>query len=434
MRPRRHHHRHHHHGRTLRGTLMRAFVAAVVITGAIVSGMFFVGGGERGSFMDEMTRLARFTASNLARADDVAAAGVILHDTSAAFAVRLVLKDAGAVVAEAGVGECRRPIVVDVVDGTEGVEPRHPHWSLDACRPQVARPPARAIFAVVAVIAVLAALSSAVARRIARPLRILADTARRIGEGDLSARAPLSPRAFAEVKQVSAALAEMAERIERELSGQRALLAGASHELRTPLGHLRLLIETAREKLQAAALDDAHVVHLDEMEREVIELDSLLEKLLAQARLDFARVDRRPTDLAELCKRAMQLVSVDASRLSTGSVSPIVNGDATLLLRAISNLLENANHHGGGVVGVRIDLVEERGIARVIVEDAGSGVAEGDRERIFEPFVNRDDRGKGSLGLGLHLVRRIAEAHGGSVTIADDDRPGARFVLTLPLA
>ena len=120
-----------------------------------------------------------------------------------------------------------------------------------------------------------------------------------------------------------------------------------------------------------------------------------------------------------------------------------VDGDATLLSRAIGNLLENGASHGGGVSSVRVSRAEHGGSERVVVvvADSGPGVATADRERIFEPFVHRADRGKtessGSLGLGLHLVRRIAEAHGGSARVVDvvnaaADTSGGQFLLELP--
>jgi signal transduction histidine kinase len=406
-------HRHHHgppwrYGRTLRGALLASFIAAVVVTGAIVSGIFFVG-SERGAWTDDVARVGAWAARGVAGADDPQP---VLDETSAAFATRLVLKRGDVVLAQAGAGACRRPVVVDVPGGD--------HRVIEACRPVPPKPPLRAVVGVVVVVAVLAALSSALARRIAWPLRSLAETARKIGEGDLTARPHIGPYPFVEIRLVGEALAEMAARIERELQGQRALLAGASHELRTPLGHLRILVETARERFDPR--------HLDEIEKEVLDLDTLLEKLLAQARLDFAHIDRRPVDLKSVARRAAARCGLDDGVVSGDA--PLLQGDATLLARAIGNLLENAAGHGGGVKAVVVST--EDGVARVVVDDEGSGVAEADRERIFEPFVHRSDRGKGALGLGLHLVRRIAEAHGGTVFVDDKDGPGARFVLTLP--
>ncbi|MDP2342018.1 MAG: HAMP domain-containing sensor histidine kinase [Deltaproteobacteria bacterium] len=419
MRP--HHGRHHgfpgRRGHTLRRALLFRFIAAVVITGACVSSVFWMGGqGDRGSWADEVVRVSSYVKASIeARPEETAQ---ILDTVAREFEARLILRDhSGVVVVEAGGGLCRRPIVVPVRWAAE-------LGTLEACRPQPGGPPFRAVASVVVAIAVLSLFAGASARRITWPLRQLAETARKIGEGDLSARAAMGHHPFIEVRLVADALADMATRIERELSGQRALLAGVSHELRTPLGHLRLLIDTARD---APSTETPRL--LDEIEQEVIELDSLLSKLLAQARLDFARLERRPVDLKDVTTRALQRAGVDVGLLTSSTVG-LISGDATLLSRAIANLLENAQLHGGGVTAVTLE--EKSGNLRIVVDDEGGGVAPADRERIFLPFVNSSDRGKGALGLGLHLVQRIAEAHGGAVVVEERAR-GARFVLVLPI-
>ncbi len=415
------HHRHHkgpswRYGRTLRGALLGSFISAVVVTGAIVSFFFFFG-GERASFTDEVRRVGDSAA-------DAVRSGVdpqhVLDAHARNFQARLVLKRADDVVAEAGAGQCRHPIVIDI-DGPLVTDPR----VLEVCRPQPLKPPAKGVALIIGIVVMLALMSSAVARRIAWPLRSLAMTARKIGEGDLTARPNVGPYPFVEIRLVADALQDMAERIERELNGSKALLAGASHELRTPLGHLRILVETARENFNPRLLD--------EIEKEIIDLDVLLEKLLAQARLDFSRIDKREIDIVDVTRRALARISGADPALLRGD-APLIQGDATLLARAIGNLLENAAAHGDGVTGVTVAVDGE--FVRVVVDDNGAGVKEEDRARIFEPFVHRSDRGKGSIGLGLHLVLRIAEAHGGSVVVVDkpDGSAGARFVLSLPIA
>jgi len=405
----------HGHRRTLRGTLMRGAIAAVVVTGAIVAGVAF-SGEPGGGFVEEVTRTARFVASSMARVEPSARPAVV-EEASATLKMRLRWRSADGAVVEAGDGVCRRPVVVDVDGG----------GTLEACRPVAGGPPVRALLAIALVLVALSVVSSALARRIGRPLAALADTAWRIGRGDLSARPALGHRPPLEVAVVGEALADMAARIERELAGQRALLAGASHELRTPLGHLRLQVELARGRLSG---DQAI---LDDIDAELVEIDALLEKLLASARLDFHTVDRRPLIAVDVCRRALERASLPKSLLAVGpgADAATVDGDVTLLTRAVGNLLENAVAHGGGVTAVTIDVVADD--VRIVVSDDGAGVAAADRERVFEPFVHRSDRGKGSLGLGLHLVRRIAEAHGGRA-YADESAHGARMCLTVPRA
>jgi len=280
-----------------------------------------------------------------------------------------------------------------------------------------AQRPWRAPLVVGAVVAVVWGITGAFARRATLPLAELADVARRIGAGDLHARPQPRPHRIAEVAALADALTDMAERIERQLSDQRALLAGASHELRTPLGHLRILVETQREQPSAQTLG--------EIEREILEMDALVGRLLAQARLDFAVAERRDTDLVELARRALARAGVDEARLRAPPTLS-ASGDPTLVLGAMSNLLDNAAAHGGGVEALVIEDAGE--LVRVFVDDAGPGIADEDRARVFEPFFHKG--AKGTLGLGLHLVRRIAEAHGGRAAAEARPEGGARVGFT----
>lgn len=423
---------------------MTGAIAAVLVTGAIVGTVAF-SGSSRGA-IEEVSRAAPFIARQPALLDPTTRQA-FLDDSATAFDVRLVLHGAdGAELASAGPGSCLHPIVV-AVPGAVGAAGHH----LQVCRPRGHGPPVRGMVAVGLVLAALSVVSSVLARRIGRPLANLADTAWRIGQGDLTARPNLGRRPPLEVAVVGEALAEMAGRIERELQGQRALLAGASHELRTPLGHVRLQLELARARLtgDAGSVDSVSAV-LDDIDSEITDIDALLEKLLASARLDFRTLDRRPLVMAEVARRAIERAGMAPSLLvvDDDATALRVDGDATLLSRAIGNLLENGASHGGGVSSVRVSRVEHGGSERVVVvvADSGPGVAPADRERIFEPFVHRADRGRvergsaessGSLGLGLHLVRRIAEAHGGRAAVVDAvnaaaDTSGGQFLLELP--
>ena len=269
--------------------------------------------------------------------------------------------------------------------------------------------------------------SGAIAWRLTRPLLVVVDAARRIGAGDLSTRIPLH-RQRGELVLLGTAINDMASRIEKQLADQRALLAAVSHELRTPLGHVRVLIETARD-----APGRAGPALFDELEREVLDLDRLVDRLLASSRLDFTTVERRPADVGALAVTAVERAGVPPERLAVDG-DCTVPVDPTLVRRALANLLENAEAHGGGAVAIR---VERRGDEVAIeVDDAGPGVPAEDRARVFAPFERGrssgdgtggapgpiDHVGAGGLGLGLALVTRIAAAHGGRAWL--DDRPG----------
>ena len=195
---------------------------------------------------------------------------------------------------------------------------------------------------------------------------------------------------------------EMASRIEKQLADQRALLATVSHEIRTPLSRMRLLIEFAREKTESnmARLADAKdsLGNLTEIEREVTEIDALVSDLLASSRVDFTALTASKLEAIAVGKTALERASVDASRLA-GPGDPVeFEGDATLVARAVSNLLENAKRHAGGVEALRIE--SRPGFVSFVVEDNGPGFAPGEETRVFEPFT------RGPLRMPLKRIGR----------------------------
>lgn len=260
-----------------------------------------------------------------------------------------------------------------------------------------------------------------IAWAVTRPLVELVSVARDIGDGKLDRRMRLRPMGGhgGEVAILAEAVNTMATRIEQQLADQRELLAGVSHELRTPLGHLRVLIDTAREQLEPGAQR-----MLDELEREVVELDGLVDQLLVHSRLEFDRIERRELDPVALAVRALERVGEDASKLEVESEVETVVGDPTLLGRALANLLSNARTHGRGLERLRVHDGDD-GTLCFSVEDRGPGFADGEPERVFASFVQGRARAGGSLGLGLSLVERIAKAHGGQVWARNRELGGA---------
>ena len=266
--------------------------------------------------------------------------------------------------------------------------------------------------------------SGMIAWRLSRPLLAVIDTAKRIGEGDLKARiAPPAGRRRrhgGELDVLATAINDMAARIERQLEDQRELLAAVSHELRTPLGHMRILIETARER----GADDRA---LTELETEVARLDDLVGRLLASSRLDFGQLDRRAVDVGALAVDVASSAGVAADKVGADADTR-AEIDPTLIRRALANLIDNARVHGGGAVAVR---VERRGDdVAVEVDDAGPGVPDERRADAGTPFVPSTG---GGLGLGLALVHRIAIAHGGRAWILDRPGGGARVGFAVPI-
>ncbi|MFZ4756809.1 MAG: HAMP domain-containing sensor histidine kinase [Burkholderiaceae bacterium] len=266
-----------------------------------------------------------------------------------------------------------------------------------------------------------------VVRRLTRRLERLQVGVEALGAGDLSARVPVQGRD--EIAALASSFNRSAERIEALVRAQKSLLANASHELRSPLARLKMasallcdptldIDEAARAGLRA------------EVERNITELDALIEEILLASRLDAdAGIVREPVDLmallAEETARTQATLSVDEGAADGAFTVP---GDARLLRRLARNLLENARRHGAGSV-VEVTLTRSGSGPTFDVLDRGPGVPEAERERIFEPFHRLAGHGEasGGVGLGLALVRQIARRHGATVTCLPRDGGGSRF-------
>jgi len=279
--------------------------------------------------------------------------------------------------------------------------------------------------------AALWATSGFIARRLSRPLGELARFAQEIGAGKLSSRVPLDCDRHGEVGVVAEAMNDMAARIEKQMADQRELLAAVSHELRTPLARLRLLTEIARDTGTTEKT-------LDEIDREVMEIDALVGDLLASSRIDFAAAAMRPLEAEEMAKRALERAGQPDDKLEPLALPLRVDADATLLGRALANLIDNATKHGGGLSAMRVRVIERKNnemeMVAFEVDDQGPGFGPGEEERAFEPFYTRGRSGRdaGSLGLGLALVKRIAEAHKGRAYAENRPGGGARVGLEIP--
>ena len=287
-----------------------------------------------------------------------------------------------------------------------------------------------------AVLLALAAGSVPLARAVTAPLERLTAAARRLGGGDLSARAGLTGRG--EVAELGRAFDEMAARLERLVTTERELLANVSHELRTPLARIRVALELAAEGDQ----ERAHR-YLREIGTDLGELERMVEDVLTATRLDRGagelRVRRQPVDvaalLAEAASRFRELRPARVLEVATGAVLGPIEADPSLLRRALDNLLDNAAKYSGEASPVELSARVLGAQLALEVRDHGIGIEGADLPRLFTPFFRTDRsraRGTGGVGLGLVLVKRIAEAHGGSVEVESRPDQGTTVRIRLP--
>ena len=262
-----------------------------------------------------------------------------------------------------------------------------------------------------------------IVRRLTIRLERLKTSVDRFGSGDLSSRVTVEGRD--EIAAIAQSFNLAVSRIEELISSQRTLLANASHELRSPLTRLRMSVELAGTATSSA--------QRDEIQRNIVELDQLIDEILLASRLDLG--DKHSVSTQELDFTA--LVAEECARtqaeLSAESIS--LQGDARLLRRLIRNLLENSRRYGGATpADVSVRKLDSDTVV-LEVADRGPGIPEQEREKIFTPFYRLPNASEtdGGVGLGLALVKQIAEKHGGTVRFESRGGGGSRFVVTLPV-
>lgn len=272
--------------------------------------------------------------------------------------------------------------------------------------------------------AAVAAGAWPVVRRLTRRLEALKQGVDAFGAGDLDRR--VSEEGHDEVAVLGASFNRSAARIEALLRSHQSLLANASHELRSPLARLKM----ALAMMEGAPADQQAQLQA-EVQTNIAELDTLVEEVLLASRLD-AHAHTEMTDSVALLGLAAEEAAHIGAEVQGDNVSVV--GDERLLRRALRNLIENARRYGGGTVEVTV--ADEGTHARVQVCDRGSGVPEAYRERIFEPFFRMPGHAEreGGVGLGLALVRQIAERHQGQVQCLPREGGGSCFSLRLPAA
>jgi two-component system, OmpR family, sensor kinase len=281
----------------------------------------------------------------------------------------------------------------------------------------------------IGVLLIASALAWVIAGRVLAPLRTLRTTAQTITESDLTQR--LDVHGDDEIAELGRTFNAMLDRLEAAFASQRAFVSDAGHELRTPItivrGHLELLGDDPLEREETVALVT------DELDRMARFVEDLL--LLAKAeQADFLHVAPLDLDVLtdELYNKAKALADRDW-RLS-GSGTGRLNADRQRLTQAVMQLAQNAAEHTRDGDRISLGSAIHNGVAMLWVADSGPGIPADEREEIFERFHRGGvgPRRSDGAGLGLSIVRAIAEAHGGRVDLDSDEGAGATFTLILP--
>ena len=326
-------------------------------------------------------------------------------------------------------------------------------YSLDNMREQLADNFRRRLYALLGVFALGLAIMLILTRNATQPLDELAEGAARVAEGDLGVTVRVDRddeigRLAANFNRMTGKLRERQE-LEVRLSAaeKRAeishLASGLAHEIKNPLNALSLGLDVLRRRHRPAdeAAAGEYTARIETLREEINRLAALINNFLAYGRP--LSLTLTPTDLGALVEHTLSDLSETAEKAHVTIAKeiapdlPRVYVDPSLLKSAVWNLIQNAvqslERHGGHV-RVALAPTNGDGAPRLLltVEDDGSGIDPNDLPRLFEPYFSRKD---GGVGLGLAMVKRIVEDHGGRVAASNrtDGASGARFTLSLPV-
>lgn len=288
----------------------------------------------------------------------------------------------------------------------------------------------------VSILIVVTLLIQWLRRRVIRPLFAFADTIRRFGEGERTARA--IERGPLELRDMSRRFNEMATTIATQREAQTTFLGGVAHDLRTPLSALRLAVDIVdpREPLppepelrRMLAIVSRQIQHLDRMVGDFLDMSKI-----EAGKLDL---DVEYRDLARIVGDTVALY--DQAAKTPGRFHLTVPREATTVLcddvrigQVISNLLSNAVKYSPGTEEIEVTVRTDHDDAVIEVTDHGAGISREDHQRIFQPFDRAGIKHRVSgTGLGLFNVRRIVEAHGGSIEVESAPNRGSTFRIRL---
>ncbi|GAA2061795.1 HAMP domain-containing sensor histidine kinase [Streptomyces albiaxialis] len=287
------------------------------------------------------------------------------------------------------------------------------------------------------VLLVTVAVTALAGVRLVRPLRKLTRAARRMEDGDVAARVEVT--GGDEIARLSAAFNAMSARRAQLEAARKAMTSDVAHELRTPLSNIRGWLEAVEDGL---ADPDPELV--SSLLGQALLLQHVIDDLrdLAEAEAGALRLEREPVGVAELLRAtavahraAAEAAGVTLRVAEPGEGTEDLDADPVRLRQALGNLVTNAVRHTPERGTVTLRARSEDGAVALEVADTGTGIAPGELPHVFDRFWRAEkSRGRsgGGSGLGLAIVRKLAEAHGGTVTAASTPGQGSVFVLRLP--
>jgi two-component system heavy metal sensor histidine kinase CusS len=282
------------------------------------------------------------------------------------------------------------------------------------------------------------AVGFAIARRGTRPLKEVAETARRIGSSTLNERIRAEGYPV-EVRVLATAFNAMLERLEESFARLSRFSADIAHELRTPVNNIRGEAEVA---LARARTPEEYIEVLGSCLEESVRLSELVESLLFLARSESpgGHLKRTSEHLGRLLTDLRDYYEATATEMGVTLTANAPDGivadvDRALLQRALGNLVSNALAHCSAGNGIWLSAQRQDGIVRLEIRDTGSGISADALPRVFDRFYRADparSRNSGGAGLGLAIVKQIVVLHGGDVQIASDPGRGTTVSVVLP--
>jgi signal transduction histidine kinase len=282
-------------------------------------------------------------------------------------------------------------------------------------------------------VALVGLLAWVLVGRALRPVERIRAEVDEISHGTLHRRVVV-PATDDELARLAGTMNDMLDRLDDAASRQRRFVSDAAHELRSPLACIRTTVEVAAADPSPARWDSVAGTLVDESDR----LGQLIDDLLALALLDegTATAGDEEVDLDDLVRTEVQRHRGAGRSVVLAGVTPAkFHGESRMLERAVRNLIDNAVRHARSRVQVGLEVRDWGSTAVLMVDDDGPGIPAGDRERIFQRFARLDEgraRDAGGSGLGLAVVRAVAERHGGTAVAGTGPLGGAHLEVRVP--